>query len=348
MRNFGTFAGMLLASMAFALLPSVAQAAPFTYTWQTYNTSTCSTVPGSTGASYGCIGDNPNNPNLPKGNEYQFQNCLNTSCSSMGTQYLDATAYTLNHLSNGKPDLSSSSLLKATFLGIYGGQDYGLGAENLGAPQHSVDNSIYSDFVVIKLPTAATQVTVNLSAFDTHENLDYTIWWGTPAGLLSGITDPTQFNNKPITDLAILPTGDTPYDGFYMAESTGLFDEVNCTSVGGHCTSANLGIAEQVTVSAPTGFTYVIVAASINPAKAADTPYENPANLPTNYEVDDFKINSIVATNTTHPRWPRCTKLTVYTGSLTPCPEPASLAMFGVGILGLGMMARRRKLARAV
>lgn len=141
-------------------------------------------------------------------------------------------------------------------------------------------------------------------------------------------------------------------NGFYMTTSQGLFDEVNCTSVntgsGGHCSSADLGFADQIMVPAPTTFTYVIVAASINPATAAKTPYENSANLPTNYEVDDFKINQITAQVTNSPpRGPRCTNLVVYSGKLTPCPEPASLAIFGVGILGLGTLYRRRKTVRA-
>jgi len=137
----------------------------------------------------------------------------------------------------------------------------------------------------------------------------------------------------PFTDLNTV--ANSAANGFYMATSKGLFDEVDP------------GI--EITLDSPTNVNYVIVAASINPATAANTPYENSANLPTNYEVDDFKINQITAqVRTSPPRGPRCTNKVIFTGSLTPCPEPASLATFGVGILGLGMMARRRKAVRAV
>lgn len=165
MRCFGTLVRASLASVILAGLPIAARATTISSTtWQTYNGSTCSTVSGTPGASAGCIGDGSSG--ATKGNEYKFSSVSNSGPNSGGN--LLTSAFTLSHTqvtTNGKaaglPDTTAT--LQKTFEGFYSGRDYGLGAENSSSPQHSVDNSVYTDFIVIKLPNGANQVTIDLA-----------------------------------------------------------------------------------------------------------------------------------------------------------------------------------------
>ena len=47
---------------------------------------------------------------------------------------------------------TATNLGPANFLGEYTGAGFGLGVENLSAPQHAVDNNGGYDFIVFKLP----------------------------------------------------------------------------------------------------------------------------------------------------------------------------------------------------
>jgi len=341
MRCFGTLVRTSLASVLLAGLCSVAPASAgptTTTTWETY--ANCSNANGIDGSpNGGCVGDQapyPTTPTSPSGravgNEYKFSQSSGTA----GTLY--SAAYTLAHFTaaTGNPNFPDESQgLKSDFLGYYSG--YGLGVENQQPPDHSVDNNKYTDFVVFELPYAVNTIDITLSPFGTTENMDVTVFWGTPTGALltqlGGDAGGAGNTGQGAKDFSTVTVGELTEYGFNEASTstspyTELFDET------GNAT---------IEVDAPTTATYVIVAATLTPASQGATDSSG-HKITTNYEVDDFKINTIVGTYNKKP--PSTCKL-VYTGHSTPCPEPASFAMFGVGILGLGMAYRRRKTVRA-
>jgi hypothetical protein len=161
--------------------------------WNLYNGSACKQIVGSGTA---CVGDGSSHAG--SGNVYQFT-------ATDGTTQMTGAAY---HSSSS----SGSSTLGKSFLGIYTGSTYGLGVENLSSPEHAVDNNDGFDFVAFKFPSTFNNVSITLSPFGSSHDMDATIFFGTPAGALNGISDASGFTGKTIAQLLDTGNGFKSYE----------------------------------------------------------------------------------------------------------------------------------------
>lgn len=306
MRTFLTRARVSLAAGLLAATTFAMPAAATTTTWNTDGTGGSSCTQYKPTTAGTCYGYGSSN--FKSGDEDRIT-------STAGSNYMYAAAY---NVSSSHP--TTGSFVKG-YLGYYGG--YGLGVGNDPAPDHAVDNDPadgYDDLIVFALPAGNSynQFTVALDTWGTTENVNATILYGTPTGSLATTigsnTASGALNFAGQTIQSLLSNG---------------FQEVNTDS------SLLVGVngTADITVQSTTLFTYLIVAADVTP--------DNLGHGIT--EVDHFKVESVAATKTTRPKY----SCTIKKGSYTmACPEPASFAMFGFGVLGLGAMARRRRATR--
>jgi hypothetical protein len=222
------------------LLPcfSTPAAATPTTTWNLYQG--CAQIAPSAGP---CTGSGAN------GNQYTFTTAGLT---------LTASAY---HSSN------NTGLGSKSFLGEYTGSNYGLGVENLSAPEHAVDNKNGYDFIVFALPpgTDFDKLQIKLSPFGSEEDMNASIFYGTPtAGLGIG----THPNTNAFAGLSI---SNLLANGFSEVTTTNLLDKTTI---------------QTVSIVNPSIINYFIVGASLTPGR---------------HEEDYFKVNAVTAIDSPAP-----------------------------------------------
>ena len=170
------------AVLALFAMAGTASASP-SESWNLSGGSTCRQITPSNTTT--CQNDSTSHSN-ETGNVDKFTN-------SAG-QTLLATAYFNSTTSTKAP----TSLGSATLLGYYNqDSNYGLGATDRNPPQHAVSNYDGYSFIVFQLPVAASSVTISLSPFESYENMNATVFLGTPSGALTRVGSLTRFANTP-------------------------------------------------------------------------------------------------------------------------------------------------------
>jgi hypothetical protein len=285
---------------------SLTASAAVTTTWDLTSSTLCKqTSPSSAGTT--CIGDG--NSNATNGNVYQFTQAYGAAGTLTATAYHNSTTTT-----------PVTSLGSASFLGQYAGTGYGLGVENLPAPQHAMDNNQGFDFIVFTLPGPASSVTISLSTFNSYENVNATVFTGNGALPTSLTSLPSGWSETTTSNPFKEGNGcDSTYQG--SGYSLGSFGAA-CGEYNGYYTVTGNGTyttngspAPQITDTPGGTFTEVIVAATLSPGGCGCSQ-----------EYDYFKVSSLS-----------------YTAGSSRVPEPTSMAILAASLVGLGFLQRRRR-----
>ncbi|HEX4271381.1 MAG TPA: PEP-CTERM sorting domain-containing protein [Rhizomicrobium sp.] len=334
-----SLAGCFLAGLAFA---APASATPYSAQWLMY--TGCKQIQKGTGNTNNPTCQTDGQSGTPKGNEDQFTSTsgrlvdvaafhtdpvFTTKTTGSGIHKVTTTTYTQGtyngsthtyQASNGGP--GSADVLSPSLLGEYTGSTYGLGVENLAAPDHAIDNQSGEDFVALQFLTSAgapapisggnNKISFTVSPFGTTKNMSFTIYYGSvTVDTTAGSLYETLNGNKNCAALPLSCTATpdvTAFAGVTVAQMlAGGFTMKEFAD-----TNPSYANLYQATSPQTVGFyttsvvNYIIIAAGA-------------ASLQN--EVDYFKLNALTVT----------------------VPEPANLAVFAGGLAGLGMMARRRR-----
>jgi hypothetical protein len=331
-----SLAGGILAALAFA---APASATPYSASWKLYQG--CSQVTAGTGhlsSGQTCQADGQPVTPAPVGNEDAFT----STTSSNGAKVLDAAAFhiadtygytcatnctsktktstyslTTQSSSSGGGGPKTSDKFQAALLGEYTGSSYGLGVENKTVPEHAVDNNNGDDLVVLKIPsyTGPGSLTLTLSPFspaDGPQDMSFTVYYGSINVNSALYADVGNTTAPDVTKFANATVNDLLSSGFTMHE---FVDNGSCPAGSTTCTNAaNLyqaTVPQNATIAVNGTINYIIIAAGAQDLKSKIE------------ELDYFKVNALTVR----------------------MPEPANLAVFAAGLVGMGMIARRRRKA---
>ena len=235
-----------------------------------------------------------------------------------------ATAYFIQGTSTGP---TSTDHLQSGLVGSYNTAGLGVcentaqvNAGYCSSPTHQMDNGVNPDsgnnggtpndyeFMLIQFSAAVNLSEIELGNF----------------GVLSGNADPfaaTYFTTT-ASSLATAPTSMTysqltsGTDGFTEAQATCTSGATLLASSQGFSTSNCAVNGEAMESLSGTGVTYLLIGASVT----------------SNLGEDFFKIQDIQANGN---------------ASVGPTPEPATFALFGLALTGLGVYGRKRKSSRS-